>query len=272
MVTLYNTHKNVFGGILLLLCLFAACKKDTTENTSILPVVEAYLLPGKNVEVKISLQKGLVDTNAYGVPITGLALQISDGTVTKTLTEGKAGQYLLNDTTFIKAAGVYSLQFTYHNLPVTASTTMPNKPSGLTVSKDTVIIPKFTFGTTPTAFIPVTVAWTNTGAYNHILVFKYQETWKSLISDRFNRDTTTSVELNTVQTSNYELSMNTFKYYGRYKVILMRVNAEYVEMLNNSSTSSHNLTNAPTNVKNGLGIFTAMQADTLKYNLLVKPE
>ena len=67
-------------------------------------------------------------------------------------------------------------------------------------------------------------------------------------------------------------SQRTMKYYGNYKVILMRVNQEYINMLNNSSTSSQNLTNAPTNVTNGLGIFTAMQADTLSKYLLVKAE
>lgn len=272
MVKIYKYKKAIAGAVLLLAMLFAACRKQADTNTAALPVVEAYIMPGKNVEVKVSLQKGLVDTNAYGLPISGLALQLSDGTNTRTLTEDVAGHYQLEDQTFVKSTGVYSLQFTYNNLPVTASTTMPSKPAGLTLSADTVIIPKMTFGTTPTEFIPVNVSWSNTESYNHILVFKYQETWKSLISNRFNRDTTTSVELNAVQANNFELSMNTFKYYGRYKVILMRVNAEYLEMLNNSSTSSHNLTNAPTNVTNGLGIFTAMQADTLNYNILVKAE
>lgn len=266
-------YKNIlFGSTVLLICLFAACKKENTDSYSALPVVEAYLMPGKNIEVKVSLQKGLVDTNAYGVAISGLALKVSDGTTTKVLTEDKAGHYILNDLTFVKGKGVYSLSFTYNNLPVTASTTVPDKPSKITTSSDTVTIPAMVFGTTPTAFVPVTLSYANAGSYNHIIVFKYLETSKTIISNRFNRDTTTNVEVNAVKASSFEITQNMFRYYGNYRVILMRVNQEYIDMLNNSSTSSQNLTNAPTNVTNGLGIFTGMQADTLATSLLVKSE
>lgn len=272
MVRIINDKRILFSGIMLLLLMAAACKKNSPVNYSALPVVEGYLMPDRNVEVRVSLQKDLVDTNAYGVPITGLTLQISDGTNTKTLNEDKAGHYILNDLTFIKAKGTYSLSFTYNNLPVTAQTVVPDKPSRITTSSDTVTIPNQVFGVAPTAFVPVTFSWANAGSYNHILVFRYMETFKSIISNRPTTDTTTSVEVNAVKAASYEISQRTMKYYGNYKVILMRVNPEYINMLNNSSTSSQNLTNAPTNVTNGLGIFTAMQADTLSENFFVKRE
>ena len=269
-----NIHykQTLFCSIVMLLFFAAACKKESATSYSALPVVEAYLMPNTKVEVRISLQKQLVDTNAYGTAITGLTLQISDGSTTKTLTEDKAGHYVLDEPAYVKSKGTYSLSFTYNGLPVSASTTVPDKPSAVSISADTVTIPKMVFGTDPTAFIPVYVNWSNTAANNHIVVFRYQETWKSLISSRFNTDTVTSVEVNAVKASTYELTERIFKYYGRYMVILMRVNQEYLDMLNSSSTSSQNLTNAPTNVTNGLGIFTAMEADTLASRLLVKAE
>ncbi|CAM3979666.1 protein of unknown function [Pedobacter westerhofensis] len=268
-----NYRKIIFSSIVLLLFLAAACKKDSsTADYSALPVVEGYLMPNKIVEVKVSLQKALVDTNAYGVAVTGLTLSISDGSITKTLTEDKAGHYILNDLTFIKSGSTYKLSFTYNNLPVTASTVIPDKPSGIVTSADTVIIPKMTFGSTETAFVPVYIRWNNPNSYNHIVVFRYLETFKSLISSRFNSDTVSSVEVNAVKAAEFELTARSFKYYGNYKVIVTRVNQEYLDMLNNNSTSSQNLTNAPTNVTNGLGIFTGMQSDTLSKKLLVKAE
>lgn len=272
MVRSINYKRILFASIVLLLFMAAACKKQNTDTYSALPVVEAYLMPNRNVEVKVSLQKDLVDTNAYGVPITGLTLKVSNGTSTQTLTEDKAGHYILNDLSFVKSKGVYSLSFTYNDLPVTATTTVPDKPSAIVSAADTVTIPKMVFGGTSTAFVPVTLSWANTGSYNHIVVFRYMESFKSLISSRFSNDTTTSVEVNAVKASSFVLTERTFRYYGQYKVILMRVNQEYLNMLNNSSTSSQNLTNAPTNVTNGLGIFTSMQADTLSRYLLVKAE
>ena len=272
MVTNYTYKKIVLCSMVMLFGLLAACRKDSAQNLAALPVVEAYLMPGKNVEVRVSLQKALIDTNAYGVAISGLSLQVSNGTNTYTLTEDKSGHYILKDTTFVKNTGTYSLSFTYNNLPVTASTTMPGKPTDIAIDADTVFIPKMVFGEDPTEFSPVTASWTNPLDANHILVLKYQETWKSLISSRFNRDTVSSVELNVVKATSFELTDRTFRYYGHYKVILIRVNAEYVEMLNSGTTTSHNLTSAPTNLTNGLGIFTAMQADTLNNELLVRAE
>lgn len=268
-----NYKKIIFSSVVVLLFLAAACKKDSSSaDYSALPVVEGYLMPNKIVEIRVSLQKELVDTNAYGVAVTGLTLSISDGTNTKTLTEDKAGHYILNDLNFIKTGATYQLSFRYNNLPVSATTVIPGKPSGMVTSADIVVIPKMTFGSTETAFIPVYIGWDNPEGYNHIVVFRYLETFKSLISSRFNSDTTTSVEFNAVKAANFELTARTFKYFGKYKVIVTRVNQEYLDMLNNNSTSSQNLTNAPTNVTNGLGIFTGMQSDTLSKSLLVKAE
>jgi len=269
-----TNYKNIlFSSIVVLLFLAAACKKDSSSaDYSALPVVEGYLMPNKMVEVKVSLQKALVDTNAYGVAVSGLTLTISDGSSTKTLTEDKAGHYVLNDLTYIKTNGSYTLAFSYNNLPVSATTVIPGKPSGIVTSADTVVIPKMTFGSTETAFVPVYIGWNNPTSANHIVVFRYMETFKSLISSRFNSDTISSVEVNAVKAANFELTARTFKYYGNYKVIVTRVNQEYLDMLNNTSTSSQNLTNAPTNVTNGLGIFTGMQSDTLSKSLLVKAE
>jgi uncharacterized protein DUF4249 len=265
--------KIIFSSIVILLFLAAACKKDSASASySALPVVEGYLMPNKIVEVKVSLQKALVDTNAYGTPVSSLTLTISDGSSTKTLTEDKAGHYILNDLTFIKTGGSYTLSFSYNDLPVSATTSIPEQPSGILSSADTVVIPKMTFGTTETAFIPVYIRWNNPASANHIVVFRYMETFKSLISSRFNSDTVSSVEVNAVKAAEFELTARTFKYYGNYKVIVTRVNQEYLDMLNNTSKSSQNLTNAPTNVTNGLGIFTGMQSDTLSKSLLVKAE
>ncbi len=269
------SYKNVaFAALTLLLVTAMACKKENNIDYSLLPVVEAYLTPNHAVEVRVSQQKALLDTNAYGVAITGLQLKVSDGTTSKSLVEDKSGHYMLNDPAFVKTTGTYTLEFVYNNLTVTASTSIPSKPSGLAASSDTQVIPAMTFGTTPTDFVPVTLTWTNPASNNHVLAFKYTETIKQVINSRFNRDTTTNVELNVARVATYALDRNTFRYFGHYQVILMHVNSEYVDMLNHSTggSTSANLTNTPTNVKNGLGIFTAFQADTLSTYLLVKSE
>ena len=76
-------------------------------------------------------------------------------------------------------------------------------------------------------------------------------------------------QVDTKRKSNYYITTSDFSYYGQYKVILMSVNQEYIDLVNSDASNSNTekLLNMPTNVVNGLGIFTAIQTDTLNFNL-----
>jgi len=52
-------------------------------------------------------------------------------------------------------------------------------------------------------------------------------------------------------------------FFGNYKIIIYKVNEEYVNLHENISQSSLNLTEALTNIENGLGIFTGINSTTL---------
>jgi hypothetical protein len=53
-------------------------------------------------------------------------------------------------------------------------------------------------------------------------------------------------------------------------LILYHLNADYAALYNDTGNSSQNLTNPTTNIENGLGIFTGINADTLLLNV-IKP-
>ena len=69
------------------------------------------------------------------------------------------------------------------------------------------------------------------------------------------------------QVSTFITQPMTFMFEGYYDSYLYHINAEYNEILNSSGTSSLNLTNPATNIKNGLGIFTAMSGDSLIFHV-----
>ena len=56
-------------------------------------------------------------------------------------------------------------------------------------------------------------------------------------------------------------------YFGRYQVILYHVNQEFANLFDNPTMNSVNITEPPTNIENGLGIFTGISADTLYFEL-----
>jgi hypothetical protein len=60
----------------------------------------------------------------------------------------------------------------------------------------------------------------------------------------------------------YRVEQSNFNYTGRYKVTVYRVNKEYVDLYASRQQDSRNLNEPKTNVKNGLGIFTAFASDS----------
>lgn len=245
------------------LFLLSACKKN---NSDILatnkPVVEAYLIPGQPLSVKVYQQKILTDTAVYGPVLTGLSISISDGSKSVKLTESAAGTYTYADQSFISSGKTYTMQFTYDNVTVSASTIMPGKPANFALSDSVFHVP----GSINPLYADVvrgTITWTNPDSLYHLLVFKNLDNDPYYIS-YIRSQNKPSFQINTDQAANYNLLQSSFNYYGHYKVILIRVNKEYIDILTtNISRNSQTLVNEPTNVTNGLGIFTAMQTDTL---------
>ena len=51
--------------------------------------------------------------------------------------------------------------------------------------------------------------------------------------------------------------------YGTYQIIVFRVNPEYAALYESSGSSTLSLEEPPSNIVNGLGIFTGVSSDTL---------
>jgi len=66
---------------------------------------------------------------------------------------------------------------------------------------------------------------------------------------------------------NNTLRSQSFQYFGSHNIVLYRVNAEYAALYQSSGTTSQNLSTPPTSITNGLGIFTGINADTLKFTV-----
>jgi hypothetical protein len=249
--------------------LLASCNKQNADtNTVYLPVVEGYLLPGHSITVKLYQQKALTDTALYGAPITGLQVYVSDGSTSVQLTEASKGTYTYNNQNFLVAGKTYSLNFKYLTSTVSAKTLMPSKPTNFTSQYGTLYISS-TSGTANNTTTINMLSWDNPDTLNHVLVFNNPD-GAAFPLRSFRNSPSPNFEVNTNRTSFYNITENTFPYYGHYQVILLRVNQEYINLMNSntSSSTSQTLSNVTTNIVNGFGIFTAMQADTVSLNVL----
>ena len=51
--------------------------------------------------------------------------------------------------------------------------------------------------------------------------------------------------------------------FGTYRIIVYRVNPEYAALYETAGTSSISIASPPSNIENGLGIFTGVSSDTV---------
>jgi Domain of unknown function (DUF4249) len=244
-----------------------ACKKETTNtsNSSNLPVVQAYLVAGKPITVNVFSQKALTDTAKFGPAIKGLKVSISDGSITLLLTQSSTGAYTYADSTFLVTGKTYTLSFNYLTYAVSAKTVMPAKPINFASNHTNMTIDNL-IGTSSVLDTLVNLSWTNPDSLRSVLVFNNLDGTSFPADVRFG-SAATNFELNTYRGASYPLTQRTFAYYGHYQIILCNVNVEYINLLSSNTTgsTSSSLSDQPTNVVNGVGIFTAMQADTLAF-------
>jgi hypothetical protein len=244
---------------------YLACKKDGGDAAiADRPIVEAYLISGKAVSMKIYQQKGLLDTASYGAPISGLSISFSNGTKTISLKETTTGVYTSTETDLIIPGTTCSFNFTYNGSAVAGETNVPGLPVNFSASSLDQPVPSPDPDSSQTTFNAITFTWNNVDKGYYLMVFRNQEATPNRIGSGFGRrDNYRDLEEYLGQASTFKTQRMTFNFAGYYDTYLFHINEEYNNIINSSSTSSLNLTNPPSNIKNGLGIFTAMSCDSL---------
>ncbi len=255
---------------LAILAILNACTKENinTGMHSDIAVVEAYLEPGNEATVRLSKMLPFNEDEYSGSLIIDSAqVYISyDGTdYLCTPVNNEPGKYICLDSNLIvEAGGAYSLFFEYNDYTVTSSTSVPSKPANADLSTTVYTVSQNGMG-----FIqdPLSVTWDNPDNAYHIIVVEYMES--SFNPIRWNMDPDSYEQFRKVSTepvSEDSYNLDTRKhllFYGSYQIHIYGVNKEYVNLYENISQNSLNLTEPLTNIENGLGIFTGINSVTL---------
>lgn len=247
--------------IIALLAGLSACRKEAVDNST-LPVVVSYLIPGQPISVKVYQQKDITDTAVYGPLITGLKLSLSDGISTYALSESATGTYTYANNAILSTGKTYKLSFTYNGKTVSASTTMPAKPTGY--GTDYNYVYAGTLSVPGVTEVPAfTLHWNNPDSLYHVVIFKNDDTGPPSVSGRgLNAPINFTIDAKTA--ASLPVYSRSFNYYGTYRAILYSVDKAYSDVLkSNANTTSQQLTDPPTNIVNGYGIFASAQTDTL---------
>lgn len=277
-----NTYKIAF--LLTFQCILWSCTEtNDVINPNEKPIIEAYLAPNHQVRMKVYTEIPYFDTaEGKSEVIDGLTIKLtgSNGKIFTLKSIGN-GQYESAKNELIGAAKTtYTMEFDYKGRKVSASTEIPVKPVSFVIDKTAISrtqidlssgMPGFggggPFGGGGETNTSVELSWKNTENAYHFVAVENTEispvqilippTGATFPNFRFTNEPLTG--------STNILRSQSFQYFGKHDIILYRVNAEYAALYQSSGTTSQNLSTPPSSISNGLGIFTGINADTLKF-------
>jgi hypothetical protein len=260
-----------------------ACETESNLiEGGIKPVVEGYLVAGKPIAITVKKEIAFTaDTSAVQTPILGLSIKVSGDGQTYTLKSSGNGLYESDKTVKLKVGVAYSLSFDYNGKTVTASTIVPTKPSGFKSNLISIARTKLDLsaGTSGNARdfdenVDVNLSWTNPSSEYHFVVADNIETNPEVIiklptTSNF-QNIISRFRSQPVQGTETRLRSQQFQYFGKYNLVLLKVNADYAALYNSTGSTSQNISTPPTTITNGLGIFTGVNADTLSFTVKQK--
>ncbi|MFN8345910.1 MAG: DUF4249 family protein [Spirosomataceae bacterium] len=288
-------QKNKYNSILTVLLLgvggwlILAC----TETNRVIysnqkPVVEAFLAPGKPINLKLTTVIGYSEEadapDSVSRPIDGqtIRINVSNGEVFTLKSLGE-GLYESAANQLVKFGLTYTLDFTYNDLPISATTTIPTRPTGFTLSRTIIYRSKIDLssgtsggfrppGSSAEDRIPIEASWNNaTKEYHFVALISAETAPESIVilptdtsnpfpfARRFNNEPTTA--------SVSQIQPQSFQYFGKHYAVLYRLNPDYAALYKSGGTTTQNISTPPTSITNGLGIFTGVNADTLIVNV-----
>jgi hypothetical protein len=265
---------------------FWACEEQSNLiEGGIKPVVEGYLVAGKPISIAVKKQIAFtIDTSSKQTPILGLNIRVTGDGQTYNLKSVGNGIYESDKSVKLKVGVTYSLSFVYEGKTVSGSTVIPSRPTGFRTDISSVARTKLDLssgggsgaaaGAVLAENTDVNLSWTNTNnEYHFVVADNIEPTPVQVLTFPAGTNTTELTRRfrsQPIQGAETRLRSQQFEYFGRYNLVLLKVNPDYAALYNSSGTTSQNISTPPTSIVNGLGIFTGINADTLAFTVKQK--
>jgi hypothetical protein len=252
--------------LILTFCLVSCVDIDVNLPGAARPVVQAYLMPGHTIEVNVKRETFFLDADTV-INITDLDISIETSGQHYSLSPLGNGKYTSSGL-MVEEGGTYNLIFPYNGLQVSATTTIPLKPTGFAQSATEMEVPTIAEGFEDGFPDPIELTWSNPdGRYYLIMVEVAQNNPVQINENNFGAPPF-AFRNDPTQSSRHLLRPQQFQYYSLYRIILFEVTDDYAALYQQNGTSSINIKTPSTNVTNGLGIFTGVNSDTLHVRII----
>lgn len=262
--------------LFILLLVLASCTENPVLPTEEQIVVRGFLYanePVEDIQIGSSLPIGSTDTLNPPISNAVVVLLKNGNPYTLRPSTTKSGYYFYPGSDLLVQSGdKFNIQIEHNNQVVTAETIVPEKPSNVSLSQDTIVFKSDTISTPfgsrsfLTSDDTVLVSWNNpNGDYYYTVVESVDPNRQSLQTDTVRR----MVPLISQPTSlnHFRVPTMSLDYTGRYRMKLYHVNKEYADLYRSREQDSRSLNEPLTNVKNGLGVFSAFASDSVFFTV-----
>lgn len=254
----------------------ACTETNEVISASRKPVVEAYLATGQAISLKLStvIAYSTSETDSISRPIDGQAVRIkvSDGRVFN-LKNTLNGLYVSAANERVQQGLTYTLEFNYNGLPISSTTSIPLPPKNFKIDRNVVPLTQIILGGSPPMGLgglqqddntPLVLSWDNpTGEY-YFLVQQSADANSDPVIVTNNNFPQRRIINQPTNGNVTNIQPRSFSYFGKYNLILFRLNPDYAALYRSGGTSTQNLSTPPTAITNGLGIFTGVAPDTIQ--------
>ncbi len=271
--------------VLLIFLISASCTEEVTMKSGNF-VVEGFIVANEAVNnIKIKDISPIESEEVTSEAIPTATVSISQGTSTFPLIfNDEKGLYEYPDEDlFISNQESYSISITVGDRTATSTTIVPDPPTGLSVPKNTLVVPELSLGFGIRNEIAelfqeerITLEWDAREGQSYFVVIENraatpdpilpdgipEEAIDLLSSFRF-------ISAPSEQTT-FDIIAVALETYGPHIAKVFTVNQEYVDLFENLEQDSRDLNEPPSNVFNALGIFTAFAVDSVTFEV-VKP-
>lgn len=255
--------------------LLFSCQPSLNAEFVDSPVVESYLHANRTPYVQIRRLIPLRSDVTYSTDHPdSLSLTLEDLTSGINMDMVGIGNGGYTHPQVLVREHAYRLRFMYNGVEVSAETTVPPTPIQMRLSSSQLQIP--VFGPGPMASTRASegmslleIYWKNPERNTYLVVIECLEANPTYIRDTtYGISPSTRFKTEPTQDSICVLSPQSFTYLGRHRIILFRLQPEYLLLLKSNSNQSQSLQEIRANITNGFGIFSAMDSDTLSLNVV----
>ncbi|MEM7552232.1 MAG: DUF4249 family protein [Bacteroidota bacterium] len=246
-------------------------------------VVEGFIFENEPVD-NITIE-GLAPIDSDEVnpdPVTDAVVSLSNGESSFPLNFNvETGKYEYNRNDLQVLGGrEYVLEITSNGRTATSQTIVPQRPMNLELTDSVLRIPPLSFGFSLAGEVErlfneerITLTWdSEPNRFYFIIIESRLDELAPILPEEVPQQ---SLELlasfNTIsepsEATSFEIIGIGLESYGRYVATVFSVNDEYVDLFENSVQDSRDLNEPPSNVNNGLGIFTAFATDSIMFEV-----